>query len=120
MKFFRYIKSLTIAIGYCILHGVCSAGTAHVGSADPACRTNVLLDEGWSFHLGDIPIPIPNGLGSSYDSAKAGNAGGAAALNYDDSEWRTVTLPHDWAVESPFDKEANPAQGYRHRGIAWN
>lgn len=34
-----------------------------------------------------------------------GNWGGDVPyvqLNYDDSDWRTVDLPHDWAIEGPF------------------
>jgi len=28
---------------------------------------------------------------------------------FDDSSWRTLDLPHDWAIEGPFDK-ANDAR----------
>jgi len=38
---------------------------------------------------------------------------------YDDSKWRVVDLPHDWAVEGPFDSFGNPSSGYRPRGAAW-
>ena len=55
----------------------------------------------------------------TYLSVKAGRAVGAAAVDYDDTEWREVNLPHDWAVEGPFDEKANISQGYRPRGIAW-
>ena len=82
-------------------------------------RERLSLDPGWLFHPGDIPFPIIKGHGASYGNAKAGNAGGAAALVYDDSAWQVVNLPHDWAVEGPFDKEANLSQGYRARGFAW-
>lgn len=47
---------------------------------------------------------------------KAGQAQGAAATNFDDSDWPNVDLPHDWAVAMPFDRDANPSQGYRRRG----
>ena len=30
-----------------------------------------------------------------------------------------LDLPHDWAVEGPFDEKENIAQGYRPRGIGW-
>jgi beta-galactosidase len=30
---------------------------------------------------------------------------GAAAKNYNDRSWSTVTVPHDWAISGPFDKE---------------
>lgn len=29
----------------------------------------------------------------------------AQAPDYDDSHWQTVTIPHDWAISGPFDKE---------------
>ncbi len=38
------------------------------------------------------------------------------SLNFDDSEYRPVNLPHDWAVEDGFYPEENGEQGYRKRG----
>jgi len=77
------------------------------------------LDKGWRFHLGDIPFPIVKGHGFSYGTSKAGAATGAAAVNYDDQSWRKLNLPHDWAVEMPFDSTENISQGYRKRGYGW-
>ena len=77
------------------------------------------LDQGWRFHLGDIPFPVVTGHQPSYDNAKASKAWGAAAPEYDDTGWRLLDLPHDWVVEWPFDENANLAQGYRPRGISW-
>ena len=36
---------------------------------------------------------------------KRGAATGAEAVGYDDRKWQTVSVPHDWAVSGPFDKE---------------
>jgi beta-galactosidase len=77
------------------------------------------LDRGWLFHEGDIPFPLTTGHQASYNNAKAGSSSGAASPEYDDSSWKRVNLPHDWAVEQPFDKDANISQGYRQRGIGW-
>ncbi|MBC8054263.1 MAG: glycoside hydrolase family 2 protein [Sphingobacteriaceae bacterium] len=77
------------------------------------------LDNGWKFHLGDIPFPVVKGHNESYANAKAGKANGAASPSYDDKTWRTLNLPHDWAVEAPFDPNENLSQGYRARGIGW-
>lgn len=77
------------------------------------------MNYGWRFHLGDVPFPKVTGHGWTYANAKAGNAWGAAAENFDDSAWRELDLPHDWVVEGPFDKSENPSQGYRPRGVAW-
>ncbi len=82
-------------------------------------REHLSLDRGWLFHLGDIPMPEIKGHGWSYANAKAGNAWGAAGTEFDDSDWRTLNLPHDWAVEGPFDPNANISQGYRPRGASW-
>ncbi|MEY4917548.1 MAG: hypothetical protein RL616_1461 [Verrucomicrobiota bacterium] len=52
------------------------------------------------------------------DSAKHfvwpdGNPGGEVAYvqnNFDDSKWRTVNLPHDWAIEGPFNSGLRRAE----------
>lgn len=82
-------------------------------------RERLSLDSGWLFHLGDVPAPPIKGHGMSYGSAKAGAAVGAAATDFDDSAWRRLDLPHDWAVEGPFDRNENASQGYRPRGFGW-
>ena len=33
--------------------------------------------------------------------------------NYDDSGWRQLNLPHDWAVEQPFSSSADGGHGYK-------
>ncbi|HZE84583.1 MAG TPA: hypothetical protein VE035_09750, partial [Puia sp.] len=77
------------------------------------------FDKGWRFYEGDIPMPVIKGHGNSYNNAKAGKAWGAADPGFDDKEWMLLNLPHDWAVEQPFDSTANLSQGYRRRGIGW-
>ena len=34
-----------------------------------------------------------------------GEAAGAEAPGFDDTKWRSLRLPHDWAIEGPFNKE---------------
>ena len=82
-------------------------------------REVLSLDKGWSFHLGDIPFPVVKGHGPSYRNAKAGHAGGAASPSYDDSSWRGLDLPHDWAIEGRVTPDANLSQGYYKRGFGW-
>lgn len=88
-------------------------------SATPSQRERLLLDRGWLFHEGDVPFPVITGHQVSYDNAKAGSSWGAAAPNFDDSSWKQINLPHDWAVEQPFDPNANESEGYRLRGMGW-
>jgi beta-galactosidase len=40
-----------------------------------------------------------------------GAANGAEAPDFDDSKWRSLRLPHDWAIEGPFDQNLNPHTG---------
>ena len=57
------------------------------------------LNLDWRFHLGDVVD--------------------AGFMGYDDSGWRSVTLPHDWAVEHPFDRAHASGTGYLPGGTAW-
>lgn len=39
---------------------------------------------------------------------------------FDDAEWQTVRLPHDWAIAGPFDPEANGSTGkLPWQGVGW-
>ncbi len=72
----------------------------------PAERETVLLDQGWRFALGHAADPGKDfryGLGASF--AKADSWEGAVRTDFDDSSWRTLDLPHDWAIELPFVRE---------------
>ena len=54
-------------------------------SALYATRTTVPLEQGWKFTRNDDPK--------------------ASDVVYDDSNWQTVRVPHDWAIYGPFSKE---------------
>ncbi len=81
--------------------------------------SRIRLERGWRFHEGDVTAPPLTTHEATYLSVKAGNAQGAAAMAYDDSDWPTVRLPHDWAAAQQFLESANISQGYRARGIGW-
>lgn len=40
-----------------------------------------------------------------------GAAEGTEKPDFDDSKWRLLRLPHDWAIEGPFDPNLNPSTG---------
>ncbi len=88
-------------------------------NAQTKVREKLLLDNDWRFYQGDIAMPIITGQDMSYGNAKAGKAWGAADPKFDDTDWRLLNLPHDWAVENPFDSTANSNQSYKQRGIGW-
>jgi beta-galactosidase len=64
-------------------------------------RESMRIDDNWRFHLGDP------------------EEGGATSL--DDSDWRVVTLPHDWSIEGKMDPKApmGGAGGFLPAGIGW-
>ncbi len=78
------------------------------------------LNHGWKFIEKDISI-LPTGLQHNhvYGFAKAGAAKGPAAAIFDDSDWQSVVLPHDWVTKKAFTPEASPNHGYKQRGIGW-
>ena len=63
-------------------------------------REKLLFDFGWKFTFGNGVDPAKDlGFGEGQgDFAKTGEFEFAKA-KFDDSKWRTLNLPHDWAVE---------------------
>lgn len=51
-------------------------------------------------------VRIVKELSSNWKFQK-GNAKNAFEINFDDSKWENVTVPHDWAIYGPFDKEVD-------------
>lgn len=49
-----------------------------------AQRHEQLLETGWKFHKGE--------------------ANGAEGVSFNDSQWESVCIPHDWAIYGPFDR----------------
>lgn len=67
-------------------------------------RQRLLLDRNWRFALGHAAEAAKDfEYVRDRSLVKAGEARGAASPKFDDSAWRPVDLPHDWAVELPFD-----------------
>ncbi len=83
-------------------------------------RERLSMDKDWLFHLGDIAIPAQNSHKAVYGNAKAGGLTGAASVEWNDNEWETVNLPHDWSYRQSFDRDNGvPDFGYKPRGIGW-
>lgn len=105
----------------CLLFAVSLAGSLR---ADPAAapREKLRLDAGWRFALGHATDPARDfGHGTGYFSylAKTGYGDGPASTAFDDRGWRQLNLPHDWAVELPFDRRGKASHGYRPLGAAF-
>src|SRR5579871_2896187 len=77
------------------------SASAETSAVSP--RELLLFDFGWKFfqgHGNDPSRDLGFGMGQG-DFAKSGEFEFATA-KFDDSKWRTLNLPHDWAVELPF------------------
>ena len=86
-------------------------------------RERILFNDGWRFQKGD-----PEGLGESLtyeklkpwllstarefvaapakrpDGAAPGENAPLTQAGFDDSAWRSLTIPHDWGIEGPFQQ----------------
>lgn len=76
-------------------------GGAAIFSASAADPRAVSFNDGWKFHLGDAPE--------------------MSAPGYNDSGWRSLSLPHDWAIEGDFsiDNPSGTGGGALPGGIGW-
>ena len=84
----------------------------------------MLFDDGWKFAFGNASSPEKDfGRGTEYfnyyTKAASIHNEGPYAVNFDDSAWRNVQLPHDWVVDLPFAAEASHSHGYKTVGWKW-
>jgi len=126
-------KSLK-TIGYLSILGL----LASVSLTTAAAREWVLLDAGWHFQLGD-PLDVTTNVTVYQEIGNLAWAQGAelntettlqatrpdpvathagenvsfVLTNYNDSGWRALDLPHDWAVELPFNTNADAGHGFK-------
>ncbi len=95
-------------------------------------RKEIILNNGWIFHKGDIEEPISKYKGFIYCQSKTERKlSGPAAYNYSDrpdqfygnminpEKWEWIELPHDYVVYQDNDKNENCALGYLHYDNAW-
>ena len=81
-------------------------------------RIKMNFDEDWKFHLGhaaDASKDFNYSIGNIFSKTGKGDKT-AVDPAFNDSNWRVVQLPHDWAVELPFENSPNfdvMAHGYK-------
>lgn len=68
-----------------------TAKAQQVAAIQISGERRVNFDGNWRFYKGDAP--------------------GAENSGFDDSQWKLLRLPHDWAIEGPFDEKNNPSTG---------
>ncbi|MEP6502572.1 MAG: hypothetical protein ABJD97_04550 [Betaproteobacteria bacterium] len=89
------------------------ASVAERSTAPSLVRERVRIDAGWRFAFGHAADPAKDFQHGTrpFFGAKAGYGDGPAAMTFDDRTWRLLDLPHDWAVELPFDARGATSHG---------
>lgn len=96
-------------------------------------RSEILFNDNWRFHKGDIKVDRPVDKGPVYSQSKVTRKRiGPAAYRYHDipndfggsyelkSEgWVNCQLPHDYVIDQDNDKSQNNAHGYFRYENAW-
>jgi beta-galactosidase len=110
-----------VILAYCrsiqVLMLICIVPLGLIAQSSP--REKVLMDRGWRFSFGhpsDKEKDFNYGQSVFSSFAKAGFGDGPASPGFDDRAWRKLDLPHDWAVEAPFDPGASHSHGYKAAG----
>jgi beta-galactosidase len=101
------------------VHVFCQEGTS---AEITKGRERLLMDSNWLFALGhayDTEKDFKHGTSYFSYFAKTGYGDGPAAGNFDDRAWRIINLPHDWAIEMPFDSKGSHSHGYQAIGRAF-
>jgi beta-galactosidase len=83
-----------------------------------APREQFLFDFGWRFTFGHGTDPSKD-LNFGFDQGDFAKTGDFkfAKSGFDDSKWRSLNLPHDWAVELPFvHDDEQQSHGYKPLG----
>jgi beta-galactosidase len=95
-----------------LIAGACAALWVTQLAAADSPREHLSLDSNWKFYLGD---DWPDAL----HLENSGTGSGPASERFADSYWRVVNLPHDWAVELPFDGAADGSHGFHTLGVKY-
>ncbi|MGH2643573.1 MAG: glycoside hydrolase family 2 TIM barrel-domain containing protein, partial [Chitinophagaceae bacterium] len=66
---------------------------------NPPIRKIINIDKGWKFHEGRLS--------------------NAQAIGFNDANWETVNVPHDWRIHEPYNKNNRQLSGYLPKGIGW-
>src|SRR5689334_13859755 len=118
--------ALALAFHSLVSRDAAALGLAAPGSPENAAealaavapRERLLLDFGWKFLMGHARDPLRDlGFGASQSDFSKTGAFLFATEKFDDTSWRSLNLPHDWAVELPFVRdEALQSHGYKPLG----
>jgi beta-galactosidase len=89
-----------------------------ISLAQVSSRKHSNFDNDWKFHFGNAADPAKDfNYGITAIFSKSGKTDNTALdLKFNDADWRSLNLPHDWAVELPFINSPNfdvQSHGYK-------
>ena len=73
----------------------------------------------WLFHDGDFAYRTDLVGGDYHATSKTHGGLGHLQDFYEENNWKTVRVPHDWLTDLPVDKTASATHGCKPRGVAW-
>ena len=83
------------------------------------------FNDNWQFYLATRTPEVAGGSGASgfrdYGIKDAGDytTDEIISVDFDDSSWRTLSVPHDFSIEGEKVPESNTSQGYMLGGLGW-
>ena len=81
-----------------------------IAFAQTPVREKLSMDRNWKFHFGDASDTKNDfDYNLNYNLSKAAAGGGCISPKFNDTAWRSLDLPHDWAVEQDFVNVKNEA-----------
>src|SRR5262249_26360834 len=108
----EWLKLTTAAGGAALLPNVTGVLRGASGASQNVTvgRERLLADFGWRFHLGPADdIAKDFGYGPRGGVAKSRSMirgrGSVTQAACDDAAWTAVDLPHDWAIDLPFNED---------------
>lgn len=89
-----------------------------------AQRTVECFDKGWKFAFGNAADPAKDfGCGTEYfnylTKANSIHNTGPYSNKFDDKDWQSIDLPHDFVVNLPFHGDASHSHGYKTVGYEY-
>src|SRR3954467_12165091 len=85
------IMAMSVVALFALATSAAAATTPQLAAVRISGERRVNFDANWRFYKGE--------------------ADGAEKPRFDDSNWKLLRLPHDWAIEGPFDEKLNPSTG---------
>jgi len=100
MKFFNFKISVRL-FSVALFSFVLNVTSCKNDIISTKVRERINFDSNWKFHKGDIK--------------------GSEAVDFNDENWHSLNVPHDWSIEGKFEKNSPSEKGggYLTGGIGW-